>query len=108
MTQNVVEIVKFKLKAGATEADLLQINKEFNNWLHEQPGLLYRSLAKTSQSDEYVDVIYWETEAAAKAVAEKFETQPDCQHFTQFIDSDSVSISHSLILSKTCDNESDD
>ncbi|MCG9757625.1 MULTISPECIES: hypothetical protein [Pseudoalteromonas] len=101
MQQNVVEIVKFKLALGATESDIMDVNPAFTEWVEQQPGLLYRSLTKDSQTGEYLDIIYWQSMEHAKAVSAQFPKTEVCQRLTQYIDSESVTISHSNVLSQT-------
>ncbi|KDM92469.1 hypothetical protein [Photobacterium galatheae] len=99
--QNVVEIVQFKLTSGVSESDLMVANEAFQAWVQQQPGLLYRSLAKDSESLIYTDIIYWESMAHAKAVSDAFPSTEVCQQLTQLIDRSSVGITHHTIVSQS-------
>lgn len=99
--QNVVEIVQFKLSSGVSESDLMTANEAFQAWVLQQPGLLYRSLTKGSESQEYTDIIYWESMAHAKAVTEAFSGVAVCQQLNQLIDKASVAITHHTVVSQS-------
>ncbi|RRS06975.1 MULTISPECIES: hypothetical protein [unclassified Pseudoalteromonas] len=101
MQQHIVEIVKFKLAISATEQDLMRVNTDFAPWIEQQPGLLYRSLSKDDQTDEYIDVFYWQSLAHAQAVSEQFPTTEVCKRLMQYTNSESVSISRSHIVTQT-------
>ncbi|CAM4198459.1 antibiotic biosynthesis monooxygenase family protein [Pseudoalteromonas byunsanensis] len=101
MSQNVVEIVKFKLAPGVSEQDFLPLNEAFQAFIAEQPGLLYRSLAKQPDNHGYIDVIYWQSMEDSKRTAEAFNNSAACMDFLALIDKDSVVMTHNMIIAQS-------
>lgn len=94
MMTECIEYVEFKLAEGQSEATLLQGAEESNEWLKEQPGFAYRSLAFDDKKQAWVDVVYWKTTADAQKAGDLFMAEPRCQTLMSVIDSDSVSMNH--------------
>lgn len=101
MSNNAIEIVQFKLQENADMAQFNAANHAFQTYIDQQPGVLYRSLAKQSDKDLYVDVVYFETMADAKRVGEAFMENEICQQFAQLIEKDSVILERYNALSQT-------
>ncbi|WP_105169848.1 hypothetical protein [Pseudoalteromonas sp. T1lg23B] len=103
MSQNVIEIVKFKLAAGVSEQDFLPLNDAFQTFIAAQSGLLYRSLAKQPDNQGYIDVIYWQSMEDSKRAAEAFNHSAVCMDFLTVIDKQSVVMTHNMIIAQsTC------
>ncbi|MCQ8879603.1 MULTISPECIES: hypothetical protein [Pseudoalteromonas] len=106
MTTNVTEVVTFKL---SHKADLMQFhiaNNAFQNFIDQQPGVLYRSLAKQADTQQYVDLIYFATPADAKRVSDVFTENLICQQFTALIEKQSVQLAQYEVLSQTACQQS--
>lgn len=88
-----IELVRFRLKPGKTAAEWLTANEKINDWMTAQPGFRFRSLSETDDG-EWMDLVYWESLAAAEAAGQKFcaEMMPVC---TPLIADGSVTISRS-------------
>ncbi|MCF6436704.1 hypothetical protein [Pseudoalteromonas sp. MMG022] len=103
MSQNVIEIVKFKLAPGVSEQDFLPLNDAFQTFIDKQSGLLYRSLAKQPNNQGYIDVIYWQSMEDSKRTAEAFNNSTVCMDFLTLIDKQSVDMTHHMIIAQsTC------
>ena len=90
MSNHAIEAVQFKLQESANLAQFEAANTEFQNFIDQQPGVLYRSLAKQVNTQSYVDVIYFATMADAKRMEDAFMKNPICQQFSQLIEKDTV------------------
>ena len=100
MTQ-AVEILQFKINENVTEADFLKSNDEFEMFLYEQSGMMYRSLCKSNSTNTYTDIVYWESLEQAKFAQQAFLDSPLCQAFMQCIEKDSVILDHLDILAQS-------
>lgn len=101
---NVIEIVNFKLASTTTQEQFDNANAALQAFLNTQPGVLYRSLAKQTNADIYVDVVYFNTLEDAKRIQQAFYESDVCQQFAQLIEKDSVILEHYNVLSQTpCD-----
>ncbi|SFD67314.1 hypothetical protein [Pseudoalteromonas denitrificans] len=97
----VVEIVQFKLNEGITEQDFMSSNDEFEKFLYQQSGMLYRSLCKSSTNGTYTDIVYWQTMEQAKTAQQAFFDSEFCKQFMICIDKESVIMDHLDILAQT-------
>jgi len=88
-----IELVRFRLQQGKTSADWLKANEKITEWVQQQPGFRFRSLSETDDG-EWIDMVYWESLAAAKQAGEKFgsELKEVC---ALLVAPDSVVVSHS-------------
>jgi len=101
-----VEIVHFKLNENVTDADFLKSNNEFEKFLNEQPGMLYRSLCKSKSTATYTDIVYWESLEQAQLAQQAFYDSSFCQTFIECIEKDSVILDHLDILAQSqCDSQ---
>ncbi|OUL56497.1 hypothetical protein [Pseudoalteromonas ulvae] len=101
MSTNAIEIVQFTLKQSADLAQFEQANSAFQQFIDQQPGVLYRSLATHPDTAQYVDVVYFETMADAKRIGDAFMKHPICQQFLQLIEKDSVTLARYNAVSQT-------
>lgn len=106
MTSNVIEVVNFKLNTNAKLAQFHIANNPFQNFIDQQPGVLYRSLAKQPDTSDYIDVIYFATPADAKRVSDAFSENETCQQFAKLIDKQSVQLVKYEVLSQTACQQS--
>lgn len=102
MVNNVIEIVNFKLSENASIEEFNRANDQFQTYIGQQEGVLYRSLAKQANSNIYIDVVYFATMDDAKRVQEAFFASDICQQFAALIEKDSVIMEHYDVLSQTC------
>lgn len=99
---NIVEIVAYQLLPNASEAAFYQANEEFQRFVDEQPGVMYRSLTKKQGEERsFVDVAYFENIDATKPIQEAFANNPVCLALMEFIDNESVSMAYHDIQSQT-------
>jgi hypothetical protein len=101
MTNNVIEIVNFKLASGISAQTLTEANNAFQVFIDQQPGVLYRSFAKQANSDLYIDVVYFASLEDAQRVEQAFHETPVCQQFASLIEKDSVILERYHTLSQT-------
>ncbi|WP_394193177.1 hypothetical protein [Pseudoalteromonas atlantica] len=106
MTTNVTEIVNFKLINNADLAQFHIANNALQDYLDNQPGVLYRSLAKQANTLQYVDLIYFATPADAKRVSDAFSNNQVCQQFAALIEKQSVQLAQYEVLSQTACQQS--
>ncbi len=104
MMSNVIEIVNFKLAETTQAAEFVAANDALQQFLNNQTGVLYRSLAKQQSDNIYVDVVYFATMADAKRMQEAFYENEICQQFAKLIEKESVILEHYDVVSQTpCD-----
>jgi hypothetical protein len=101
MIKNVTEVVNFKLSDNADLAKFHIANNAFQQFIDNQPGVLYRSLAKTADTQQYIDLIYFATPADAKHVSDAFFSNEICQQFAALIEKQSVQLTQYEVLSQT-------
>ncbi len=101
MSNNAIEIVQFKLLENTVLAQFEAANSAFQSFIDQQPGVLYRSLAKQANTHCYVDVVYFETMADAKRIGDAFMENPICQQFAQLIEKDTVKLERYNAVSQT-------
>lgn len=94
MSENVVEIVRFKLYDYADEAQFMQSNEAMISFLQNQPGFIYRSLVKDEQTSEWSDIVYWEDLAKAETAGKAFMESENTRAMIKYIDNNSVKIQH--------------
>jgi hypothetical protein len=100
MSNPVLEIVRFRVKSGVSEADFLAANRPTLAYAERQPGYVRRRLARLTEG-EYVDVIEWRDMDSAKRAAETFHMAPECQDLMQVLDMESVVMDHPVIVASS-------
>jgi len=93
----VIELALFKLRANVTEAQFLVAFDHSNVWLSSLPGFIQRRHGV--DNDGRVDIVEWESMAAAKAAAQQFMEAPETQAFMSAIDPESVIMRHFELMS---------
>lgn len=99
---NVVELVSFKLKEGVSAEALLATNPAVQAYVTSLPGLLYRSVSLNDETNEWTDIVYWETLANAEHASQVFMDSPACQEMVALIDPDSVRMQHTEVFFSSC------
>ena len=97
--KNALEIVTFKIKGGVKLPDFLKASAELEEgFARKQAGFLSRIFAK-GESNDWVDVIRWQTMADAEAASKAAMQSPICAPMFGMIDEASVKMMHFEILS---------
>ncbi len=96
----VIELVHFKLVQGITQADFLKFNHNFETCLQSQPGMLYRSLCISDDTQAYIDIVYWQSIEKANMAREAISKSKNCQPFINAIEITSVLLDRLSILSQ--------
>lgn len=65
-----MEIVMFRLVRGATFAEFVDANRDVDAWLQRQSGFKWRRIGE-QPGRRVVDLLAWESEAAARAAMHK-------------------------------------
>lgn len=93
--QKVMELVVFKLKAGADIKIFKAAASELNQVLKKEiPGYLDRSLLHTPDGDQWVDVVYWSSMELALGAMKYLEARVEFQSFCTWIDMQQTSMYH--------------
>lgn len=72
----VVELATFRLKTGASRAELLAASPAVDRFLASCPGFVSRTLVAENE-DTFTDIVVWRSEADASAALKKHEQEPD-------------------------------
>ncbi len=102
MSENVVEIVSFKLFDHVSEADFVQSNDAVASFLKGQPGFLYRSLAKNEHTGSWTDIVYWEDQSKAEAAGKAFMEAEATRAMIKFINNNTVDMQHLPVQWQFC------
>ncbi len=102
LVMQVLELVSFKTKPGITQEQVIELNKEVMTTVEKFDGFLYRSLAYQEQNQTWLDVVYWQDAASAKAAQEKFMQSKSCQQLMAVVDIESTHMQHADILLSSC------
>ncbi|MDM7930318.1 hypothetical protein [Tabrizicola sp.] len=93
----VMEIVTFRLVAGATEADFLAAAAGTEDPLRSQNGFLGRTLTR-SDAGVWTDHVLWSSTAAAMTGADAMMANPAFGPFMALIDGQTVEMRHDPVL----------
>ena len=88
-----IEIVRFRLKPGVTEAAFRAAADQTDKAMSRFPGFVRRDLSHDG-SGTWIDYVLWENMAAAEDAAKSFHTLPETQDFCGMIDMEQASMSH--------------
>ncbi len=69
--QDTITLVRFRLQAGKTLEDCLEVNAEIDAWARRQPDFRFRSLSQTDDGEWFI-ITYWGTPEAAAAAEVSF------------------------------------
>lgn len=94
---NVIELVHFKLKKGASKPEFLAASDKLNKGvLSKQKGFISRQLL--SDGDKWVDFVVWQTmgdaQNAAKALEASWASNPVIAEFGSFMDQENCEMFH--------------
>jgi hypothetical protein len=96
MTDSVLEIVRFRLRPGATTEAFLLAAAESVAPISACPGFMSRRLAHDS-AGQWTDVVEWADNASAQTAADTVLTNPALAPFLSMIDETSVEMAHPTI-----------
>ncbi len=88
-----LEMVTFKLAPYADKGAFIDAAPSVTEWAATQPGFQYRTLVDRGEHG-WIDMVWWASEAEAKAAAEKVGTEMMSSPFMQMIDPRTVKIEH--------------
>jgi hypothetical protein len=92
----VMELALFKLKPEVTEDQLQAALQETNGWLARQPGFVRRHHGTSDEGR--MDLVEWESLAAAKTAADQFMAAAEASSFMTMIDTDTIVMRHFHML----------
>ncbi len=93
-----LETVRFRLAAGADPAAFRAAAPLVSEWAARQPGFRGRLLVDEGEG-WFADLVWWESEAAAKAAASAFGPALGATAFARAIDGASVEMRHLPVVS---------
>jgi hypothetical protein len=93
-TQDVLELVVFRLNEGVSRDQFLATNDAVSAWIREQPGFLSRDLSYDADGDRWIDIIRWASLENATTAAERSTSSPSCLPMFALIDMDSLLMLH--------------
>ncbi|MDQ4124052.1 MAG: hypothetical protein M3134_00435 [Actinomycetota bacterium] len=93
-TDPVVELAIFKTNEGVTREELLATVEPVSEWARKQPGFISRDLTYASDTNTWIDVIWWESLDAAHAAAEAAMTSESCGPMFALIDMQATQMIH--------------
>jgi hypothetical protein len=82
----VLELVVFRLNEGVTRDQLLGTAGAVSAWIAGQPGFVSRELSYDAEGDRWIEVVWWQTLADARAAAERAMTSDSCAPMFALID----------------------
>ncbi|MGQ0612048.1 MAG: hypothetical protein ACT4N9_13185 [Paracoccaceae bacterium] len=88
----VLEIARFRLRAGAEPAAFLRAAEGTGALLRRCPGFVRRML--TEDQGQWADLVEWQDRAAALAAADAVMPSPEFAPFLAMIEPASVSMDH--------------
>ncbi len=91
---SVLMLATYKLQDGVTEDRFASTNELYAGWLKRQPGFVSRRLSYSETEDQYIDVAYWVSLAAAQSAAAASMKSDECLPFFGICDSDSFSMTY--------------
>lgn len=97
-----LEIVSFQLKSNSAVDAFITASKEAEQFIMKQPGFLYRSLCQQQDSNEWLDVIYWQDDACAHAAGKAICSAAEVSTFMDMINENTVTMRHSRIHTSLC------
>jgi hypothetical protein len=85
-----IEIVTFRLVRGVSFDDFVAANEDVDAWLRQQPGFRSRRIGE-QPGHGVVDVLFWDSEAAARTAMHKLMDELRDSPVHALIDQDTVS-----------------
>ena len=80
-TSGLIEWAPFRLKPDVDQATLMAASEALQrDFLAKQPGFVRRELLRAADG-QWVDLVYWESAAAAEQVMQAVAESPVCQEY---------------------------
>jgi 3-dehydroquinate synthetase len=86
-----LELARFRTKPGTDEAAFLKASEQVMAWVSAREGFQYRTLVEAG-GGEWLDLVYWADETAARASGAAFVEAPETQAMLSMIDLPSVEV----------------
>ncbi len=93
---HILEVVTFKLLPGVTEDQFVEANEALSGWAKRQPGFVSRNLAYNEGEETYIDVVYWESLAAAQCANDLSMMSEECAPMFGMCDMESIKLVHAV------------
>jgi hypothetical protein len=88
MTVVTLEVAKIRLRAHASEADLLGASERFqHDFLDKQPGFIRRELLRLDDGN-YLDLVHWRNAADAASVLQRTADSPSARAYFSLMETD--------------------
>jgi hypothetical protein len=88
----VIEIMTFRLRAGADEAAFLEADRRVQTeFAYRQPGLLRRTTAR-SDDRQWIVIDLWQSDNVVDAAGERSDVDPTTTEFMALVQGESVRI----------------
>ncbi|MEO1249814.1 MAG: hypothetical protein AAFW76_08245 [Pseudomonadota bacterium] len=98
MTGKVIEVVRFRINEGISEAAFAKSAETVNAFLQDCPGFIARRLSR-GEDGEWIDHVEWQTMEAAKTASDALMQRTDLGDFLSAIDESSVVMRHNMLHS---------
>ena len=95
--EKVLELVVFKLGDGVSREQFLGTVDGVSRWIGRQPGFISRELAYDEEGDRWLDVVWWQSMAEARAAAELAMHSESCAPMFALIDMESTLMLHGAL-----------
>ncbi len=93
-SEHILALATYRLKPVASEDQIVDASERFSAWLRQQPGFVSRQFSYSESEDTYIDVIYWETMAAAEMAAALSMNSDECAPFFSLGEPETVKVLH--------------
>ncbi|WP_407330622.1 hypothetical protein [Enterovibrio sp. 27052020O] len=100
--ENVVETVRFKLNQGTDVQSFLADAEGTTSFVKGRAGFQYRSLSLNEETQEWLDIIYWDTMENAKAASDNFMSNESAQKMVSHIDEASLVMATDFVKMSIC------
>lgn len=99
---SVIEIVRYRIKPGTTEAQAVTAWEKSQSFAKAQPGFLARRVAVTEDGN-WIDEVEWKSLEDANAAAKAFnpETYPELMDLMAVLDETSMTMTHYTLQGST-------
>lgn len=92
METPVIEIARFSAKPGTPPETVTALAQRVNEVLKQMDGFLSRALARDETQDSWIDIVYWQSETAAKKAQESMMQHPDALPYFELMMPESISM----------------
>lgn len=94
MRPKVVEQVTYQLVDGVSESEFLGAARQSDEFLQTCAGFIERRLGKQPGTNQWTDLVFWDSMESALAAAAKFNASPVTASFNRCLKKGTVSMSH--------------